>query len=204
MDKQITTAEQTVSRAKEELLKEAKRIEEGTLYSSKSHFVAASFWSNFHLVIGVITVMLAAIAGTAFAKSDGNVVGGILSIIIAALTSVMTFLNPNERASNHLSAGNSYDSLLNRVRIFRTIDCWREESDQVLTEKLKYFSEQKEKINQSSPQIPWGAYVVAKRGIEAGEGSYEVDKENMNYKMRNQVPEAGGKMLPTDKPVEGR
>jgi hypothetical protein len=36
----------------------------------------------------------------------------------------MTFISPNEKAKLHLSAGgNSYDSLMNKIRIFWSIDC---------------------------------------------------------------------------------
>jgi hypothetical protein len=45
----------------------------------------------------------------------------------------------------------------------------------VLTEKLKYLSEQKDKLNQSYPQVPFWAYRTAKRGIESGEGDYVID-----------------------------
>ena len=65
---------------------------------------------------------------------------------------------------------------MNRVRIFRSIDCWREESEQVLTERLKHFSEEKDDLNRKCPQIgPWG-YHKAKRAILAGEAKYAVDE----------------------------
>ncbi|MCL6088178.1 MAG: SLATT domain-containing protein [Actinobacteria bacterium] len=179
---QITTAEKSVSKTKEEIIKEAQRIEESTMYSSKGHFVAANFWTNFHLWIGIPMILLAAIAG-AYALSQFNpkhIIAGIISIIVAALSSVMTFLNPNEKASTHLNAGNNYDSLQNKVRMFWSIDCWREESEQVLTERLRYFSELKDRVNQSSPQIPCWAYKLAKKGILQGESDYKVDKEKKN------------------------
>lgn len=87
---------------------------------------------------------------------------------------VMTFLNPNAKAAAHQSAGNKYDSLMNKVRMFWCIDCWRAESEEVLTERLKYFSEQKDNLNLSCPQTPRIAYWLAKRGIAAGEGKYKV------------------------------
>lgn len=95
---------------------------------------------------------------------------------MAALSGVMTFLNPNEKSSSHMNAGNNYDSLMNKVRMFWSIDCWRDESEQVLTERLKYFSEQKDKLNQSCPQIPRWAYNIGKKGITSGEADYAVDK----------------------------
>jgi len=153
-NQQPTTAEIPVSKTKNEIIKESKRIEESLLYSSRGHFAASHFWSNFHLLIGIPMVI--------------------------ALAGVMTFLNPNEKCSVHLNAGNNYDSLMNKIRIFWSIDCWRDESEQVLTERLKYFSEQKDKLNQSCPQIPRWAYVIARKGITNGEGDYKADKEKSN------------------------
>ena len=176
-NQQSKTAEKPVSKTKEEIIKESKRIEESLLYSSKGHYAAAHFWTNFHLWIGIPVVILSAIAGaSAFSQFDPkHIIAGIISIIVVALSSVMTFLNPNERASNHLNAGNNYDSLMNKARMFWSIDCWRDESEQVLTERLKYFSEQKDKLNQSSQQIPRWAYEIGKRGIKGGEGDHTVD-----------------------------
>jgi len=173
-----TTAEKPVSKTKDEIIKEAKRIEESTLYSSKGHFAAAHFWTNFHLWIGIPMVLLSAIAGaSALSEFDNNhIAAGIISIIIAALSGVMTFLNPNEKSSIHLNAGNNYDSLQNKVRIFWTVECWREDPEQVLTEKLKHFSEQKDKLNQTCPQIPRWAYNIGKKGVVEGESDFGVDK----------------------------
>lgn len=176
MDK--NTNETTISKTKSEIIKESKRMEEALLYSSKGHFAASHFWSNFHLWVGIPMVLLSAIAGaSALSRFDPeHLISGILSIVVATLSAVITFLNPNLKVSSHLNAGNSYDSLMNNVRIFWSIDCWRDESEQVLTEKLKYFSEQKDKLNQSCPQIPRFAYMIAKKGINDGEGEYIVDK----------------------------
>lgn len=179
MNTQKTTSEKQIAKAKEEIIKEAKRIEESALYTSKGHFAAAYFWSNFHLWIGIPIVVLASISGASIiAKIDSyGLVVGVLSIFIAALSSVMTFLNPNQKSSAHLNAGNNYDSLQNNVRIFWSIDCWREESDSLLTERLKYYSEQKDKLNQSNPQVPGWAYKKGKAGIKSGEADYEIDKK---------------------------
>jgi hypothetical protein len=184
MASQPTTAEVSVSKAKDVIITEAKRIEEALLYSSKGHYTASRLWSNFHLWIGIPMVLLSAIAGaSALAQFDHNhMVAGILSIIVVALSGVMTFLNPNAKAAAHQTAGNKYDSLMNKVRIFWSIDCWREESDDVLTEGVKYLSEQKDVLNSTCPQPSHLAYTIAKRGIAAGEADYEVDKGKSDCK----------------------
>jgi len=178
MSKKQTTLEKSPSKTKEEVIKEAKRIEESTLFSSKKHFVTSDFWLVFHYILGVPIVVLSAIAGLSIlSKFDQNkTLSGILALIVTALSALMTFFNPNERASSHKNFGNSYDALCNNVRIFRTIDCRKEKSEDVLTEKLKYYSEQKDRLNSDAPQTPWFAYPIAKRGIEKGEADYIVDK----------------------------
>jgi len=176
MDKQFTS-ETSVSKTKQEIIKEAKRIEESTLFSSKGHFVAARIWTNFHFIVGIPIVTLAAVAASLSKLNEYQAAAGILSIVVAALSAVQTFLNPNDRSSRHLNAGNNYDALQNKVRVFWTIECWQDNSDKALTEKVKEFSNQKEKINHSSPQVPYWAYKIAKSGILAGEASYQVDKE---------------------------
>lgn len=178
MDNQQTTTEVLVSRTKIEIIREAKRMEEALLISSKKHFISCDGWSQFHILLGIPMVLLSAIAGaSAFAQFDqSHVVAGVLSIIVAALSALMTFLNPNSKSSAHSTAGNGYDALMNKVRIFWSIDCWQGQSEEVLTEKLKYFSEQKDRLNQSAPSPLWYAYERAKKGIEAGEGTYAVDQ----------------------------
>lgn len=180
MDKPVdrTTAEQAPTRSKQEVIKEAQRIEEAALYSSKGHFAAAQFWRRLHFWTGVPISITSAIAG-ASALSDfdaSGLVAGVLAIIVAVLTGIVTFLNPNDRAAAHFTSANKYDALVNRVRIFWSIECWNDVTDQILTSQLLDYSAQKDALNQSCTQIPDGAYRIAKKGIADGEGSYAVDK----------------------------
>lgn len=175
-----TTAEVSPSKGTQEIVKEAKRLEESTLHSAKGHFSASETWSRVHLWIGLPNAVAAGVAGTlalSFTEDpEVRILGGSLSILAAGLAAVQTFLNPNEKAAAHLNAGNSYEGLNARVRIFWTVECWEGQSDRALTEKLKDFAAEKEKLNRSCPQVPSWAYRRARRGIEAGEGAYSIDK----------------------------
>jgi hypothetical protein len=180
MDNPTTaTGERPISKPKQQIVNEAKRIEESLLYSSKGHYAAARFWSNFHLWIGIPMVIITAIAGaTAFKTFDSNgVLAGICALIGVVLSSLMTFLNPNEKESQHRIAGHNYDSLMSTVRLFWSVECWRAEDEAILADRLTQLSEQKSKLNQACPQIPTFAYEKAKEGIAAGEGVYAVDKD---------------------------
>jgi hypothetical protein len=99
-------------------------------------------------------------------------------MVIFVLTSITTFLNPKEQSSSHLTAANNYDSLMTKLRIFWSIDCWGEEPDEVLTARLRSYSEERDKFNRECPQPFKWSYSVAKKGIQEGESEYFVDKEN--------------------------
>lgn len=177
MPEVATSEERVISKPKEEIIREAKRLYENCLYTSKSHFIEARFWHNLHLWIGVPTVIMAGIAGTLAFAEFRNLAGG-LSIVLVVLTSITTFLNPKEQANSHRIAGNNYDSLMTKARIFWSIDCWREESDVILTERLKVYYEERGRLNRECPQPFKWAYRTAKKSIQDGEAEYSVDKEN--------------------------
>jgi len=178
MPSQTTTGETIASQRKEEIVKEGKRIEESSLYSSKAHFCAAALWRRLHFYLGLPATLLAAVAAaSAFSQFDtGHSVGGWISICVAALSALSTFLNPNEKAAAHFVAGNNFDALQSKARIFWTVDCRGNDSDQVLTNRLKDLAEEKSELNRKSPQIPRFAYIAAKKSIQAGEADYHVDK----------------------------
>src|SRR5688500_11083833 len=149
----IATAERSVSRAREEVMNEAARIEEAAQLTSKAHFKAAELWGWFHIALGLPTVIIAAVAGAAaFGRLDAaGTLAGYLSLAVVVLSSITTFLDPNKRASAHTSAGNKYDALVNRVRIFRTIECWEDNPDQVLADRVRRHSEDKNALNEAGP-----------------------------------------------------
>ncbi len=161
---------------REKIINEAKRIEEDSLYSAKGHFYAGQCWVNTNLWLGGIAAVLSAIAGaSALSQFDyHNIVAGSLSIIVAGLTAIITFINPNERASVHQKAGNRYNALRNDTRIFYDIEL-SEIDDKKATEDLKKLNDRRNKLNLESHQIPKWAFEKARKGIEEGEAKYKVD-----------------------------
>jgi len=162
---------------KEKIIKEASRIEEDTLYSAKGHFYAGQCWVNTNLWLGGVSAVFSAIAGTsALSKFDyHNIVAGILAIVVAAITAIIMFINPNERASIHQKAGNKYNALRNDSRIFYDIEL-NNISEQEAIEGLKKINDKRNKLNLESPQIPKWAFKKARRGIKEGEANYKIDE----------------------------
>ena len=109
---------------KEKIKSEAQRIEEDSLYSAKGHFYAAQFWVDINLWLGGVSAVLSGIAGaSALSEFDyHNIVAGVISLVVAALTAVITFVNPNEKAASHQKAGNKYSALRSEVRIFYNLE----------------------------------------------------------------------------------
>lgn len=154
---------------------EALRIEEDCKYSSKGHFAASSFWARIQITLGLPATISAAISGS-FAFNGVTSVAGSLAMISAALTAVLTFLNPSEKSSNHLMAGNQYKSLQNEIRIYREIELVNCEQLKNCIEQLKNLSTRRNKLNQASLQVPGFAFKIASKGIARGEADYSVDK----------------------------
>jgi hypothetical protein len=165
---------------KEKITKEAKRIKEDSLYSAKGHFYAAQFWTNLHLWFGIPATIMAAVSGaSALSQFDNHqIIAGILAILVAALSAVSTFINPNEKANIHHSAGNRYNSLKNRARIFSEIDM-NLDTDENLLKKFRSLSTERDELNEKSPQIPKWAFRKARQGIEDGETQYKIDENNL-------------------------
>ena len=161
---------------KEKIIKEAKRIEEDSLYSSKGHFYAAQFWSKFHLVVGVFISAIVATAGTfvLWKFEPYRIVVGSLTILVSALNAVLTFTNSSKRAATHVSAGNCYNDLRNRSRLFSEIEVNSEPYEKSL-EKLRCLCIERNELNSRFPQIPKWAFNKARKGIEEGEARYKVD-----------------------------
>lgn len=156
----------------EEYRKEALRIEEDSIHSSKGHYNAAARWRHVHLWIGIPNSIIAAIAGiTAF--NDEPFVAGILAIVVAAISSVNTFLNPSDVTSTHKNCGSEYLALRNRCRIFHSIVLKQAISDPELQSRFEELVSKRDDLNSASPQIPEWAFKKAKIGIDAGQATHK-------------------------------
>lgn len=156
----------------EEYIKEAKRIEEDSLYSSKSHYNAASGWKRVHYWTGIPNCIIAAMAG--FSAFDGsNILAGTLAVLAASITASITFLNPEAKSSSHKNAASEYHSLRNRARIFVNITSQRVTDDDDLNGIFNALATQRENLNTVSPQIPERAFLKAREGIESGEATHK-------------------------------
>jgi hypothetical protein len=154
---------------------ECARLEEDALYSARGHFEAARTWGRVHLLIGIPSSAIAALAGIS-AFNELPEVAGALAVLVAALTAVSTFLNPSEKSQSFHAAGAAFNAVRSRARFLREVTSLTDTPDSDLAAQLAELTGQKDDLNQQSPPIPRGAFERARKGIEAGEASYRADE----------------------------
>lgn len=163
-----------------EICTEAARIEEDATFSSSGHFEASKPWSHLNLWLGIPITLASAIGGVTALK-DMPTLASVIAFAVAAGTALITFLSPREKHKLHADCGNAYSALRNEVRIFRRIECLSGVPVAELSVRLKEFDERRNKLNASSPIIPESAFKKARRGIEEGEKTHQVDDSKLTH-----------------------
>lgn len=156
------------------LIEEAKRIEEDALYSSKGHYNCADNWKSVHYWIGIPAAVLAGVASVS-AFSDNTVIAGYISVLVAILTALSTFLDPNARQNSHKASGAAFGALKNQSRCFYEIDVYLEQDEKKLKKQLDTLFLRRDELNSTSLPISVKAYKKAKKDIESGSNNYKVD-----------------------------
>ena len=126
--------------------------------------------------LGVPATLLGAVAGATLIKSRPEWAMAF-TLLASLLTGLMTFLKPNERAALHRAAAGQFLALRNETRFFREIELLHSDRLDELSERLKALSAARNELNLKSPSIPRRAFVAALKGIEEGEATHKVDKE---------------------------
>ncbi|MCS6759239.1 MAG: SLATT domain-containing protein [Candidatus Devosia euplotis] len=97
------------------------RIEEDTLNSGKSQCNEAERCSLRHVWLGVPVSALSALAGAASFSGQREIAAGLISIAVAVLAALQTFMKPAEQAVAHKAADDQFLALKNDARLMREI-----------------------------------------------------------------------------------
>lgn len=163
---------------KYELLKEADRVEEDALFSSKGHYNAVLVWQWTHRLLGIVAAVGSALAATAVLRGWGRDLAIGFAALSTVVSVVLTTLKPNELSERHQRAGDRYLAIKNRIRIFRNIDLLNADAtaDDAVAE-IKSISEELAVTASGAPVIPRRAYNKAKREIEVERSAiYKADQ----------------------------
>lgn len=160
---------------KKDIVKEAKRIHEATMWSAQSQFEQAKIWSRRNTFIGVPSSGLAAIAGVGgLSNLLGNVWTGVLAITAAFLTAIMTTLNYSKKIDQAHASANAYLALQQDARIFIEVDSKRSSVDDLRDELARLVARQQEINNTAHIPSP-RSRKKAEDNINDGRQHYEVD-----------------------------
>lgn len=160
-----------IAGTKAALLDEARRLGVDVLYSEKGHFAAASAWRSRNYWLGVPAALIGAAAGATILASAPPVFAGLLALTGAAITALMTFLNPSERAAQHQLAGVAYSKLRRTIRQFAQIDVGTMDAD-ALRKRLTELTDEVSAVQGDALAIPAHAYAKAIAAIQSGSADY--------------------------------
>lgn len=152
------------------------RIEEDSIHSSKEQYNAGVRYGDYHLRLGVPAAALSAVAGAASFAGQWELAAGFLSVAVAILASLQTFMKPSERAAAHKSAGDQFLALKNDARVLREVRLAIMPSDLEGTVAVEALAKRRNELNAASPQCSRSDFEKARAGIEAGEATYRVDR----------------------------
>jgi hypothetical protein len=167
----IDAVSPTESDPRSAILAEGRRLAVDALYSEKGHFEAASAWRGRTYWLGIPAALIGATAGATILADLHPAIGGSLALVGAAITALMTFLNPSERASQHHRSGVAYGVLRRALRQFIQIDIGMTDAP-ALRSRLAELTDQIGALQAEALPIPSRAHKKAFKSIEGGSAEY--------------------------------
>jgi hypothetical protein len=171
----LIESEENVRKA---IVKEAKRIEEDTMFSSKEHFIVGHYFRIFNILLSGSSAVAAVVVGTSImtrADPQGTLTG-VLALYVAISSILVLFFKPHDNSLSHKSAGNEYKSIRNEARRLSEIDSISDVTNEELRKSLNILVEKQTRANQCYSLLPDWAHKMAKKRIDEGEATYKVDK----------------------------
>lgn len=86
---------------------------------SRAHIIVSIQWGKTHLYIGIPSTILAAVASVqAISSLDNQMVAIVISLSVAILAPLLTFLDPNSKSASHLEASRLYEKMADEYDAF--------------------------------------------------------------------------------------
>jgi hypothetical protein len=155
---------------KDELLKEAQTRGDISQTLALAHYVTSALYGMFNFWVGMLNTVLAATASvSALSKIEGSgTLTAILSVLVAALTALLTFLSPSDRNKFHWDAGAEFEML--SCKFFRFVDVMSqsETPNQELEKRLDELMSKYFQVRKSYPIPAWSWQLAKKKIREPG------------------------------------
>lgn len=152
---------------------EAHLLEELCLLAAERHYGAETPWYHINYLLGIPSTTIAAIAGATALSTFQNhewVTAGI-ALLAAALSALLTFLDPYKRASVHHATARGYEALYHAAGRFVRLELNGDNMEQdVLENRLATLTTKFDELLQSAPPLPGSAYKTAERNLKRQQG----------------------------------
>ena len=151
------------------------KMEEDMLYTEKAHFVAAEELRKVNLWVGLVATVAAAASVASIVASGPKVISGVLGLLAAIASATMTFVRPEEKAAQHLSAAKALGVTRVKTRQYREIDLNSEQPEHVAEWRrmVTEIGEAKGRADHAAPSISERRFQKARRKIQAGDFSHD-------------------------------
>ncbi|MBB3189911.1 SLATT domain-containing protein [Halomonas cerina] len=140
----------------EAVRREATDIEKEAMIAADAHFLAGWRWGKVHLMLGIPSTILAAVAGvSAFSELPAPLTAGV-AMLVAALSALSTFLSPGDRAGAHRAASTTFSDIRRAASLLRDVDLpLVKEGDEAAARDLAgYLKELAQRITEAEQHAP--------------------------------------------------
>jgi len=161
---------------RDKIIDELDRIRESVELTSVQHFIASRYWRRAHLVLGITATIAATITTALIFAAAKPMWAGILGVVVAIISGLITFLDPKHHAEEHHRKGVNYQEIGSECRMLSLIDGPYVDDEEDIVQKVKSLSKRKHDLDRIGPAAPAGLiYALAKRSIARGETRFRVD-----------------------------
>lgn len=136
-------------------------------YACGNHFSRMNYW------LGIPTILLTTVVGTAiFATLESQAIGGLriviglISILASVLAALHTFLGFSERAEKHRLTAAGYAAVRRQLEFLKTFPV---EDQKELSQGLESIKQEIDNLAKSAPEVPeriWNKKVTELKGRE--------------------------------------
>lgn len=165
---------------------ETLRIHESAEIGAQSQFEQSKIWRVLNYWLGVPAAVTATLAGSVILSGKGEwnlagvsstVIGGLLTLVSAALSATLTTVNASRRMTQAQSAGNAYLQLQTDARQLATIDITKLAYDEARHE-LTSITNSRNELNKTADIPGKRAYKRANSRLNTEKGQdYAVDQD---------------------------
>jgi hypothetical protein len=146
---------------------ELRQMTDDMLHTEKTHMAAAERLRGVHNWLGLASTILATAAAATIIASASKVAAGILALLAAIVSGVLTFMKPERTAEQHLVAGRQLNTLRVHARHVLNLDL-PSGSFTAMRKAVDEIAKKKAAIDEGAPSTRARDYNVARGKIVQG------------------------------------